>query len=128
MDVELLGHAARMALEGAGGSLQTLSLALVDDDRMRVLNHRYRAVDGPTDVIAFEAEDQPDGPAGEVIISVATAVRQAREAGHALGRELCLLTVHGVLHVLGHDDASAEGAARMSALQEQIVADLEERL
>jgi len=126
VDEALLRQAAEAALRRAGGGLGTLSLALVDDDRIRLVNRRYRNVDAPTDVIAFEAEDQPDGPAGEVIISVETAKRQAVEAGHSLAREMSLLTAHGLLHVLGYDDATEEGARQMEAVQEQVLSDLKE--
>ena len=128
VDQALLGRAARAALQRAGGRLHTLSLALVDDDRIRALNRRYRDVDAPTDVIAFEAEGRPDGTTGEVIISVETAARQSAEAGHSLDREMCLLTAHGVLHVLGYDDATDEAAERMAALQDEALGDIEESL
>ncbi len=128
VDEGLLGEAAQAALELAGGALDALSLALVDDARIQALNVRYRNVDAPTDVIAFEADDQPDGSAGEVIISVETAARQAGEAGHCLEREMCLLVAHGVLHVLGYEDADPEGAAQMHGLQDKVLAELEEPL
>lgn len=128
VDESLLRDAARGALTRAGGKLDTLSLALVDDDRMQALNRRYRSVNAPTDVIAFEADRQAEGAVGEVIVSVETAGRQAAEAGHSLERELCVLVAHGVLHVLGYQDADAEGTARMAALQDQVLSDMEESL
>lgn len=124
----VLRQAAQAALRRAGGQLDGLSLALVDDERMQALNRRYRGVDAPTDVIAFEAERQAEGAIGEVIVSVETAGRQAAEAGHSLERELCVLVAHGVLHVLGYQDADAEGSARMAALQDQVLSDMEESL
>lgn len=128
VDEGLLREAAEAALQRAGGQLGALSLALVGDDRIRQVNRRYRNVDAPTDVIAFEAEDQPGGPEGEVIISVETAQRQAAEAGHCLEREMALLTAHGLLHVLGYDHTTDEGARQMRALQEQVLSDLKESL
>ena len=124
-DHELLRRAAEMALKVAGGSLDRLSVALVDDRRIAQINQAFRNRPGPTDVIAFEAEPEADETAGEVIFSVPTAARQAEEAGHDLQRELCLLLAHGVLHVLGYDDESAAGAAEMRALQETVLAGLE---
>jgi probable rRNA maturation factor len=128
VDESLLRDAARAALTRARGQLDALSLALVDDQRMQALNCRYRGVDAPTDVIAFEAEPQAEGAIGEVIVSVETAGRQAAEAGHSLQRELCLLVAHGVLHVLGYQDVGAEGTARMAALQDQVLSDMKESL
>lgn len=124
-DRELLVRAAEMALGVAGGSLDRLSVALVDDSRIAQVNQAFRNRPGATDVIAFEAEPEADEMTGEVIISVPTAARQAREAGHDLQRELCLLIAHGVLHVLGYDDESAAGAAEMRKLQETVLAGLE---
>jgi len=124
----LLRRAAQAALRRGGGQLRALSLALVDDHRIQALNRSYRNVDAPTDVIAFEANHQPDGTTGEVIISVETAARQAAEAGHSLEREMGVLVAHGVLHVLGYDDADTKGAQQMSALEDRVLADLEETL
>ncbi|MCD6361713.1 MAG: rRNA maturation RNase YbeY [Armatimonadetes bacterium] len=124
-DHELLRRVARRALEVGGGRLDRLSVALVDDRRISQINRRFRNREGPTDVIAFEAEPEAGELAGEVIISVETARRQADEAGHGLARELCLLMAHGVLHVLGHDDETETGAAEMNRLQDTILAGLE---
>lgn len=97
-----------------------ISIVLVDDAQIRVLNRQYRGKDRPTDVLAFsqlEGEDfAPDGEKaalGDVVISVETAARQADERGLALRDELDLLVAHGVLHLLGYDDETADGAAEM---------------
>lgn len=125
VDHELLRRVADLALATAGGSLDRLSVALVDDDRITRVNQAFRNRAEPTDVIAFEAEAEGDETAGEVIISVQTARRQAEEAGHELQRELSLLMAHGVLHVLGYDDESETGAAQMRRLQDTVLAGLE---
>ncbi len=103
-----------------------ISIAIVDDDRIREINRSFRDTDATTDVIAFEAEDEPDRLAGEVIVSADTARRQAEEYEHSLQRELCLLVAHGVLHVLGYEDYDDDARARMMALQEQALAGIEE--
>jgi len=88
-------------------------VALVSDPAMRRLNRRYRGRDATTDVLSFPAagDDLPAGEAhlGDIAISVATAERQARGAGHTLARELKLLALHGYLHLLGHDHATDGG-------------------
>ncbi len=61
---------------------------------------------------------------GDVVISFPTAERQAAAVGHSVAEELCLLTVHGVLHLLGYDHASPEEEADMWARQSQILASL----
>lgn len=95
-----------------------LSVALVSDRRMRVLNRDWRGKDRPTDVLAFAQREGPGGaPAGllgDVVISVDTARRQAAERGHSIGREVDRLLVHGLLHLLGYDhERSAPEARRM---------------
>lgn len=128
IDEDLLAEAARLALEAAAGDLDAVAVAIVDDRRIREVNRAYRNSDFPTDVIAFEAEDEPEGRTGEVIVSAQTAARQAEEVGHSLQAELCLLVAHGVLHVLGFEDYDARSRAAMDALQQEVLAALHERL
>lgn len=126
VDEQLLARAARGAartgLEAPDAPTDALpdavSIAIVDDRRIRDLNRSFRGTDAPTDVIAFEAESEPDRLSGEVIVSAETAQRQAEEFGHSLERELCLLVAHGVLHVLGYEDYDDASRARMHELQE----------
>jgi probable rRNA maturation factor len=99
---------------------------LVTDARIRALNRHYRGEDHPTDVLAFP-QGQGSGPAGypgllgDVVISVETAARQAARAGHSLTREAALLLIHGILHLLGHDHATAAARRRMWALQRRLL-------
>jgi len=130
VNVALLEAAAREAVRvgmeapdaPATSPPDVISIAIVDDARIREVNRRYRGTDGVTDVIAFEAEDEPDCCAGEVIVSADTAQRQAEEYAHSHQRELCLLVAHGVLHVLGYEDYDDGARARMMQLQEQALA------
>ena len=122
---ELLAEAARLALSAADGSLDAVEIALVDDAKITELNRRFLGREGPTDVIAFEAEVGPEGSAGEVIVSAETAARQAVEAGHPLQTELSLLVAHGVLHVLGYDDENEQSRAAMDLLQQEVLKQLE---
>lgn len=90
----------------------------VDDPDIQRLNLRFRGVDRPTDVIAFEltteAERRRSGALlGDVVISVPTARRQAEEFGHSLEAELTLLLIHGTLHLLGYDHTEPTDADRM---------------
>jgi len=129
VDVPLLEAAAREAARvgvrapdaPTDSPPDTVSVAIVDDARIRELNRRYLGRDTTTDVIAFEAEDEPDRRAGEVIVSADTALRQAEEYGHSHQRELCLLVAHGVLHVLGYEDYDDDARTRMLELGEHAV-------
>jgi len=99
---------------------------LVTDRRIRALNRRYRGEDSPTDVLAFpqgEGGGPPGHPGllGDVVISVETAARQAARAGSSLEREAALLLIHGILHLLGHDHATAAERRRMWAIQRRLL-------
>ena len=127
---DILTQTARSALDVAGVSGEVdLTVLLSDDAQIQALNRQYRDVDAATDVLAFPAGDtDPDSQAlylGDVIISYPQAARQATAAGHALTAELQLLTVHGVLHLLGHDHAAAKEKAEMWALQAEALAQLD---
>ena len=127
------------------GQTCQVSLALTDDDTVRELNLQYRGLDETTDVLSF-APDHPgpwegpgemptdrDGsqpfvlpqeepqPLGEVVVSYPQAARQARDAGHSVERELALLVIHGVLHLLGHDHHEQAEEARMREMETTIL-------
>jgi probable rRNA maturation factor len=118
------GYAARVVRAAAMGQLARakaggeLSVLLVGDARMRRLNRSYRGKDRTTDVLSFP---QGDGVVGDVVISLDTARRQAREGGWSLSRELRRLVAHGILHCLGHDHEDAEAARRMAAAERRLL-------
>lgn len=91
------------AMRAAGVAGRALTLSLTDDDELRALNRQYAGEDHATDVLSFEQEG---ALLGDVVISVPTAARQARAAGHSLGGELFHLAVHGLVHLLGFDHAT----------------------
>lgn len=110
-----------------------MSLVLSDDATVHELNRRYRGIDKPTDVLSFALSEQnaggPPVPVlpgmppvlGDVIISVETAARQAAEHSVTLEQELALLTVHGILHLLGYEDDTEEGAQQMRVREQAIL-------
>ena len=105
--------------EGARGEL---TLTFVDRDEITALNREHMGADGPTDVLSFPLDAADGAPTsdvpvllGDVVVCPAVAAEQARRHAGSLDDELALLVVHGVLHVLGHDHADAEQAARMQA-------------
>lgn len=128
-------EAARFAIDRMSISpLAELSLLLVELDVMTDLHQRWMDLDGPTDVMAFPMDEldtarRPDapesGPAllGDIVLCPAFAREQARQAGHGLTDELQLLTVHGVLHLLGYDHADQAEEREMFALQRRILDD-----
>lgn len=122
---KIVAEAARTALILAGTEQTELTVVLTSDTEVRELNRRHTGVDVETDVLAF-----PSGSAdldsglfylGDVIIAVPVAERQAAAAGHSLQDELALLTVHGVLHLLGHDHHDAASRREMEAAQRAVL-------
>ena len=97
-------------------------LVLAGDELLAGLNSDYRQKAGPTDVLSFptDSEGWPADlpcPLGDIIISVDYARRTAEAKGHTLLSELRLLSVHGLLHLLGHEDETDEGASEMRELE-----------
>ncbi len=88
-----------------------VSLLFCDDSFIQSLNAQHRGLDKPTDVLSF-AQDDPR-VLGDVVISLETAERQAQAAGWSVNNEVCLLAIHGVLHLMGYDDETVDGAATM---------------
>ena len=123
-DLSQLEQVVQAAAERMAEALDNLSIVLVDDERMAALNQRLLGRSGPTDVIAFQAEEDEEGQGGEIIISVEAAARQAQEYGHSLERELCLLAVHGLLHVLGYEDEPETKRAEMERIQQQLMTEI----
>jgi probable rRNA maturation factor len=124
-----LAALARSALraEGKPGPL-SLGLLVVDDATIRALHAAHMGIDEPTDALTFGLDDGDafvsgeEAPLlGEVVVSFETAAAQAGDYGHTPAREVCFLIVHGVLHLLGWDDATAEARAAMLDRQAAIL-------
>jgi probable rRNA maturation factor len=119
-----------------------ISLVIAGQERIRELNREYRGQDRPTDVLSFSLSEQkaeeeptafigpPDGllHLGEVIISYPQAVIQARERGHSIQKEMAILIVHGVLHILGYDHEKPEMEPAMAAKEKEVLSDLEKEI
>jgi len=95
-----------------------ISLAVIGDAQMHVLNRQHLEHDYPTDVLSFVYADG-DLLEGEVIVSVETAARQAEVYGWKCEDELLLYVIHGTLHLVGHDDHEPESLARMRACERE---------
>lgn len=109
-----------------------LTILLTDDKTLQQLNRDFRQIDASTDVLSFPGGDVHPGSGllylGDIAISVPYATRQASTEGHTLAAELQLLTVHGVLHLLGYDHMSPDEKAVMWAVQAEILQNLEAEL
>jgi probable rRNA maturation factor len=134
VDEDSVRRIARRVLKAEGPTPPyEVSLVFTDCRTVQQLNRDYRGVDEPTDVLAFgmlpQKEDNPsfvlppDGIAhlGEVIISYPRAVEQAQEEGHSVDKELALLIIHGILHLLGYDHEQPEEEAKMRAREKELL-------
>lgn len=127
--------------------LADLSMLLVDEAHMTNLHEKWMDEPGPTDVLSFpmdelrphsiagpnrsrsQDEDESE-PAllGDVVLCPQVATAQAKQHGHSAQAELELLTVHGILHLLGYDHADPEEEAEMFGLQNELLRDWRDQL
>jgi len=111
--------------------LAELCIKAVDEPTITTLNEQWMEKEGPTDVLAFPMdelrpglvnEDPEEGVLGDLVICPAVAEKQGAAAGHGTVAEIELLTVHGILHLLGYDHAEPEEHREMFGLQDQLLA------
>lgn len=137
---------ARSVLEAEGVKGEAeLSLLFVDERAMSDLNGRFAGKDGPTDVLAFPIDEEPaeggrspdsggSGPGwvpveaselptllGDVVICPSVALRNATESDSTYEDELALLTVHGILHLMGMDHVDDEEAEAMEKREQELL-------
>ena len=105
----------------------TFNIIIINNEEIHKINKEYRGIDRPTDVISFALEDDDtfiemdQRILGDIYISIDKAIEQANEYGHSLLRELCFLSIHGLLHLLGYDHMKEEDEKVMFELQERIL-------
>ncbi len=108
-----------------------LCIKAVDEETITELNEHWMGKTGPTDVLAFPMdelrpglvdEDPEEGVLGDLVLCPAVAERQGETAGHGTLAEIELLTVHGILHLLGYDHAEPEEHREMFGLQDELLA------
>ena len=116
---------------GLGAEVE-LAITLVDEAEMERLHLEWMDLPGPTDVMSFPMDELTPGTShspvetgmlGDVVICPAVAQSQATAAGHPLSDEMCLLTTHGVLHLLGYEHHDADSRTEMFTLQKQLLED-----
>ena len=127
VDVTALSRLARFTMDQMRvHPMAELCIKLVDEATITELNEKWMDKEGPTDVLAFPMdelrpgmvnEEPEEGVLGDLVLCASVAGRQAVEARHSTADELQLLTVHGILHLLGYDHAEPEEHAEMFGLQ-----------
>ena len=131
VDLALLSRLARFVLDQMRVHPQAeLCIKLVDEATIAELNEKWMDKTGPTDVLAFPMdelrpglvnEEPEEGVLGDLVLCAAVAARQAAEAQHSTADELSLLTVHGILHLLGYDHAEPDEHEEMFGLQRTLL-------
>ncbi|MGL5823239.1 MAG: rRNA maturation RNase YbeY [Nocardioides sp.] len=111
--------------------LAELCIKVVDVDTISELNARWMDKSGPTDVLAFPMDelrpglvnaDLTEGVLGDLVLCPEVAAQQGEAAGHGTDAELDLLTVHGILHLLGYDHAEPAERTEMFGRQDELLA------
>ena len=126
-DVEIIERAVSLTLLAHKADDYEVSILLTDDGFIAKLNHEYRSIESPTDVLAFPMLVNDDSNLvgstllGDVVVSLETAERQAKTEMHSLEDEVAFLTVHGVLHLLGYDHDTSKDANQMFKMQNEIL-------
>lgn len=131
VDVTRLAALSRFVLEQLRvHPLAELCIKAVDEDTIAQLNKHWMDKDGPTDVLAFPMDElrpglvnvEPEeGVLGDLVLCPEIAAQQGETAGHGAEAELDLLTVHGILHLLGYDHAEPEEHKEMFGLQDELL-------
>jgi len=123
----LLKVLSELDLRHSEVSADELSVVFCDDDYIHALNKTFRNKDRATDVLSFPQYD-PDSAVcsttlGDVVVSIETAERQAKELGVEFQTEIIRLLVHGVLHLYGyeHEDVSPETVRKMQDLEDLLI-------
>ena len=133
VDVKELAGLARFTMDRLRVHPQAeLCIKLVDEDTIAQLNAQWMEKEGPTDVLAFPMdelrpglvnEEPEEGVLGDLVLCHSIAEKQAAQAGHRTADEVDLLTVHGILHLLGYDHAEPDEHREMFGLQARLLAE-----
>ena len=131
VDVRRLSTLARFVMDRMRvHPMAELCIKAVDEPTIAGLNEQWMEKEGPTDVLAFPMdelrpgkvnEEPEEGVLGDLVLCPAVSARQGEEAGHGTEAEVYLLTVHGILHLLGYDHAEPEEHREMFGLQARLL-------
>ena len=137
LDVHHLASLSRFVMDRMRvHPMAELCIKAVDEPTIAQLNEHWMEKQGPTDILAFPMDElrpglvdvEPaEGVLGDLVLCPTVAERQGSAAGHGTAAELELLTVHGILHLLGFDHAEPEEQQEMFGLQDRLLAEWRDR-
>jgi probable rRNA maturation factor len=107
-------------MEGYDGG--EISIAFVNNEKIKELNNKFRNINEDTDVLSFPMDEEI---LGDIIISAEKALSQSKDYGHSFKREICYLVTHGILHLLGYDHKTDGEKKEMRKKEERILKELE---
>jgi probable rRNA maturation factor len=107
-------------MEGYDGG--EISIAFVNNEKIKELNNKFRNINEETDVLSFPMDEEI---LGDIIISAEKALSQSKDYGHSFKREICYLVTHGILHLLGYDHKTDGEKKEMRKKEERILKELE---
>lgn len=106
----------------AGVADGQINLLLIDDSRMIQLHQQHMNLPTTTDVLSFDLRDDPGDPVqADLAICLDEAKRQAKSRGHEWKMELLLYALHGMLHMLGHDDLTTKAYRAMHRREDELL-------
>lgn len=129
LDAAWLARLLRFALRAERAEAASVTLLITDDPGIQILHRDYLNDDTPTDVLSFAADSKEEFPIeagmgrylGDIAVSWDTAAIQGPESGMTTEQEVAFLALHGVLHLLGADDATDEDRAVMHRRQHELL-------
>ena len=121
VDTDVLHSAVEKIANDHGIERSEISVALVDDPAIKILNKQYLNHDYETDVISFvlEYDEASAFLVGQLIVSTDTAATMAAKVGGVIGDEVLLYVIHGMLHLVGYDDKQESDAVDMRAAEKK---------
>lgn len=134
---EMISKAATAVLECENHNFDAeISVTLTNNEEIREINSEHRGIDKETDVLSFplydfespsvfdEKQVAVDGDVrvlGDIVISVEKIIAQAQEYGHSVEREMCYMTVHSMLHLLGYDHMTEDDKKLMRSREDAVM-------
>ncbi len=130
---KITNNVLKLVLEEKGRMNAEVSVVYMDEPEMKDLNKRFKKISKPTDILSFPMNDGKlaginPNLLGDIVICVPYARKQAIEHSHSLERELTVLLIHGLLHLMGYDHKTEKSEMLMKEQEMECMLLVEEEL